>query len=52
MEEIVCFTKQTAEDDNPLSSDPTELGLGPVEQCTQLDITVADFEETDMFQIH
>jgi len=52
MDAILCFTKQTASDNQPLSSDPTELGLRPVEQCTQLEIPVAGFEETYMFQIH
>ena len=52
MEEMLRFTKQTVADDDLLSSDPTELGLLPVEQFTHLEIPVADFQETDVFQIH
>jgi len=52
MEEMLRFTKQTAADDHRLSCDPTELGLLPVEQFTQLEIPVADFQETDVFRIH
>jgi len=37
---------------NPLSSDSTELWLLPVEQFTHVEILVADFQETDVFQIH
>jgi len=52
MEEMLRFTKQTVADDHPLSSDPTQLRLLPVEQFTHLEIPVADFQETDVFQIH
>ena len=52
IEEMLRFTKQTVADDHPLSSDPTEVGLLPVEQFTHLEIPVADFQETDLFQIH
>jgi len=52
MEEMLRFTKQTVADVYPLSSHPTELGLLPVEQFTHLEIPVADFQETDVFQIH
>jgi len=52
MEEMLRFTKQTVADDHPLFSDPTELGLLPLEQFTHLEIPVADFQETDIFQIH
>jgi len=52
MEEMLRFTKQTVADDHPLSSDPTELRLLPVEQFTHLEIPVADFQKTDVFQIH
>ena len=52
MEEMLRFTKQTVADDHPLPPDPTELGLLPVEQFTHLEIPVADFQETDVFQIH
>jgi len=51
MEEMLHFTKQTVVDDHPLSSDPTELGLLPVEQFTQLEIPVANFQEKDVFKI-
>jgi len=46
------FTRQTAADDRQLPADPTELGLLPVEGFAQLQIPVADFQETDRFQIH
>jgi len=52
MEEKSPFTKQTVADDHPLSSDPTELRLLPVDQFTHLEIAVADFQETDVFQIY
>ena len=52
MEEMFRFIKRTVADDPPLPTDPTELGLLPVEQFTQLEIPVADFQETDVFQIH
>jgi len=39
-------------DNPPLSTDPTELGLLPVEQFTHLEILVADFQKTDVFLIH
>jgi len=48
MEEMLRFTKQTVADDHPLSSDPTELGLLPVEQFTNLEIPVTDFQEMDV----
>jgi hypothetical protein len=52
MQEILRFTRQTAADDRRLPADPTELGLLPVEGVAQLEIPVADFQETDRFQIH
>ena len=52
MQEILRFTRQTAVDDRRLPADPTELGLLPVEGFAQLEIPVADFQETDRFQIH
>jgi hypothetical protein len=52
MQEILRFTRQTAADDRRLPADPTELGLLPVEGFAQLEIPVADFQETDRFQIH
>jgi len=52
MQEILPFTRQTAADDRQLPADPTELGLLPVEGFAQLQIPVADFQETDRFQIH
>ena len=52
MQEILRFTRQTAADDRWLPADPTELGLLPVEGFAQLEIPVADFQETDRFQIH
>jgi len=50
--EMLRFTKQTVVDDHVLSSDPTELSLLPVEQFTHLEIPGANFEATDLFQIH
>jgi len=52
MGEMLRFTKQSVADDHPRSSDPTELWLLPVEQFTHLEILVADFQETDVFEIH
>jgi len=51
MEKVLRFTKHTIPDDHLLSSDPTELGLLPVEQFTHLEIPVPDFQEMDLFQI-
>jgi len=51
MQDILCFTRQTAADDQRLPSDPIKLGLLPVEGFTQLEIQVADFLETDRFHI-
>jgi len=52
MQEILRFTRQTPVDDRRLPADPTELGLLPLEGFAQLEIPVADFQETDRFQIH
>jgi len=52
MQEILGFTRQTAADGRRLPADPTELGLLPVAGFAQLAIAVADFQETDRFQIH
>ena len=52
MEEMLRFTKHTVADNHPLPPYPTELGLLPVEEFTHLEIPVADFQETDVFQIH
>jgi len=49
MEEMLRFTKQIVADDHPLSSDPTKLGLLPIEQFTHLEIPVAGFQETEIF---
>jgi len=51
MQEILRFTRQTAADDRRLPADPTELELLPVEGFAQIEIPVADFPETDRFQI-
>jgi len=52
IEEMLRFIKQTAGDDPRLPADPTELGLLPFEQFTQLEIVVSDFQEPNVFQIH
>jgi len=52
MQEILGFPRQTAADDQRLPAYPTELGLLPVEEFAQFEIPVADFQETDKFQIH
>jgi len=52
IQEILRFTRQTAADDRRLLADPTELGLLPVEGFAQLEIPVADCQETDRLQIH
>ena len=49
MQQILCFTRQAPADDRRLPADPTELGLLPVEGFAQLEIPVADFQETDRF---
>jgi len=49
---MLCFIKQTVADDHPLSSDPTKLGLLRVKQFMHLEIPLADFQETDILQIH
>jgi len=52
MQEILRFTRETAADNRRLPADRTELGLLPAEGFTRLEIPVADFQETDRFQIH
>jgi len=52
MEEMLRFIKLTLAVGTPLPTDPTELGLLPVEQFTQHQIPFAHFQETDVFQIH
>ena len=52
MPEILRFTRQTAANDRRLPADLTELGALPVEGFAQLEFPVADFQETDRFQIH
>ena len=51
MQEILRFTRQTAADDRRLPADPTELGLLLVEGFALLETPLADFQETDRFQI-
>jgi len=58
IKEMSCFIKRTVVDDPPLPTDPTKLPtdptklrLLPVEQFTHLELPVADFQETDVFQI-
>jgi len=54
VEGILRFTKQTVADNHLLSSDQTEQGLLrlPVERFIDTEIPVADFQETDVIQIH
>ena len=52
MQEILCFTRQTAPDDRRLPADPNEVGLLPVERFAPLEILVGNLQETDKFQIH
>jgi len=52
MEDMLRFGKQTVADNESLFSDPTKLGLLPIEQFTHLEIPVANFQETDVFLIH
>jgi len=52
MQEILGCTRQTAADDLRLPADRTALGLLPVEEFARLEIPVADFQETEGFQIH
>jgi len=52
MQEILSFTMQTAVDDSQFPADPTERGLLSVAGFAQLEITVVDIQQTDMFHIH
>jgi len=52
IEEMLRFIRETIADDQRLPSDHTELGSLPVEQFTNLEIPVSDFQEADVFQIH
>jgi len=52
IEEMLCFIQQTIMDDPLLPTDPTNLRLLPVQQVTYLEIPVANFQETEVFQIH
>jgi len=52
MQEIVCFTRQTAADDWQLPAGPTELGLLPAEEIALHEIPVTDFQAINWFQIH
>ncbi|KAG0639892.1 hypothetical protein HOY80DRAFT_1043660 [Tuber brumale] len=52
VEEIVYYIKQTIADKWWLPTKSTELGLFPVDQFTQLEIPVPDFQSMDIFQIH
>jgi len=49
---MLHFIKQTVADDGRLPTNPTELGLLPVEQFTHLELRVADFQQTDLFKIN
>ena len=51
IEEMLHFIRQTIADDQRLPSDCTELGSLPVEQFTDLEIPVPDFQDIDVFQI-
>ena len=51
IEKILYFVRQTTAADRQLPADSSELGLLPVEGFAQLEIQVANFQETDRFQI-
>jgi len=51
IEEMLHFINRTIADDLSLPTDPTELGLLPIEQFTHLQIPVAHFQETNIFLI-
>jgi len=52
IEEMLGCIRQTIADDQRLPSNRTEVGSLPVEQFTDLEIQVSDFEEADVFKIH
>ena len=52
IEDMLRFVWQTIADNQGLPSDSTELRSLPLEQFTHLEITIPDFQDTDVFQIH
>jgi len=52
IEEMLPYIEQSAADDLRLPGDPTELGLLPVMQFTKLEISVSDFQQAPVCQIH
>ena len=50
--ELVNYVSQTTADERQLPVDPCELKFLPAEQFTQLEIPVADFQDTVIFQVH
>ena len=50
--ELVNYVRQKTADERQLLVDPTELKFIPAKQFTQLKILLANFQETDIFQVH
>ena len=50
--ELINYVRQKIADEWQLPVDLSELKFLPAEQFTQLEIPIADFQETDIFQVH
>ena len=50
--ELVNYIRRAVTDKRQLSVDPSEQKFSPAELFTQLEIPVADFQETNIFQVH
>ena len=50
--ELVNYVGRAVTDERQLPVDPSELKFSPAELFTQLEIPVADFQETNIFQVH
>jgi len=50
--ELVNYLRRAVTDERQLPADPSELKFSPAELFTQLEIPVADFQETNIFQVH
>ena len=50
--ELVNYVRQTMADEGQLSVNPSEQKFLPAEQFMRLEISVPDFQETDIFQVN
>jgi len=50
--ELVNYIGRGVTDERQLPVDPSEMNFSPAELFTQLEIPVADFQETNIFQVH